>query len=309
MDVQATTPRLLGWGRDTAAWQAERVDPSVSYRMLRTLEPFHGMIYFVPEGHEAYTAAGLKGRRMGYFASRSAAMGPVPPEVVIATFYNFHPDLVRRAIPQAWALASPSRVLEARLEAADRALRRMLGEAITSAEMTEAAELARQATEGCRPEGRSLYAGHASLPWPSPSAPHLVLWHAQTLLREFRGDGHIAALVAAGLSGIEALVVHQATGELATGVLQISRAWSDEEWAAGEARIRERGWLADDGTLTEAGRLSRQELEDLTDRLALPCWEQLGEPSCTRLRELVRPWSRTIADQAFAGGLTFDDES
>jgi len=284
------------------------MDPSVSRRMLRTLEPVHGMIYFVPEGHETYTAAGLKGRRMGYFASRSAAMGPVPAEVVIATFYNFNPDLVRRAIPEAWALASPSRVLEARLEAADLALRRMLGEAIRSREMTEAAELARRATEGCRPEGHPLYAGHASLPWPSPSDPHLVLWHAQTLLREFRGDGHIAALVAAELTGIEALVVHQATGELAPGVLQISRAWSDEEWAAGEASIRTRGWLANDGTLTEAGRQSREETENLTDRLTLRCWELLGEQSCTRLRELVRPWSRTIAEQALAGGLTFDDE-
>jgi hypothetical protein len=245
---------------------------------------------------------------MGYFASRSAPMGPVPAEVVIATFYNFHPDLVRRAIPEAWTLASPARILEARLEAADRALRRMLGDAVGSPEMTEAAELARRATDGCRPEGRPLYAGHAELPWPSPSDPHLVLWHAQTLLREFRGDGHVAALVTAGLTGIEAVVVHQATGDLAPGTLQATRAWSDEEWAAGEAKVRDRGWLTDDGGLTEAGRRAREETEDLTDRLALPCWEKLGEESCGRLRQLVRPWSRTIADQAFGGGLAFDDE-
>jgi hypothetical protein len=284
------------------------MDASVARRMLRTLEPMHGMIYFVPEAHETYTAIGLKGRRMGYFASRSAPMGAVPAEVVIATFYNFHPDLVRRSIPEAWTRASPSLVLEARVEAADRALRRMLGDAVESPEMTEAADLARRATEGCRPEGHPMYAGHAALPWPSPSDPHLTLWHAQTLLREFRGDGHIAALVTAGLTSVEALVVHQGTGDLAPGTLQISRAWPDEEWAAGEAELRERGWLADDGTLTEAGRRAREETEDLTDRLALPCWEKLGEESCARLRQLVRPWSRAITDQAFRGALAFDDE-
>lgn len=283
-------------------------DPSLSRRMLRTLEPVHGMIYFVPEAHEAYTAAGLKGRRMGYFASRSAPMGPVPAQVVIAAFYNFHPDLVRRSIPAAWELVTPARVLEARLEAADRALHRLLGEAVKSPEMTEAADLARRATDGCRSEGRPLYAGHAELPWPSPSDPHLILWHAQTLLREFRGDGHVAALTTAGVSGIEALVVHQATGEVAPGALQSTRAWSDEEWAAGEAGVAARGWLAGDGTLTDAGRRTRAETEDLTDRLALPCWEILGEESCSRLRQLVRPWSRAIADQAFAAGLAVDDD-
>jgi hypothetical protein len=284
------------------------MDPSVAHRMHRTLEPVHGMIYFVPEAHEAYTAAGLRGRRMGYFASRSAALGAVPAEVVIATFYNFHPELVRRAIPEAWTLASPSQVLEARLEAVDRSLRRMLGEAVNSPEMIEAAELARRATGGCRLEGHPLYAGHASLPWPSSDEPHLVLWQAQTRLREFRGDGHIAALVDAGLTGLEALVVHQATGVLPPGTLQISRAWSDAEWAAGEASIRQRGWLHEDGTLTEAGRESRLQVEDLTDRLALRCWEEIGEESCARLRQLVRPWSRAIADQALAGALAGDDQ-
>lgn len=282
------------------------MQPSTARRMLRTLEPVHGMIYFVPEAHEAYTALGLKGRRMGYFASRSAAMGPVPAEVVIATFFNFHPALVERVIPAAWELATPAQILAARLDAADRALRRILGEAVDSPEMKEAADLARQATEGCFPQGRPLYAGHASLPW--PSEPHLVLWHAQSLLREFRGDGHVAGLVAQGLTGVEALVIHQATGELAPGVLQASRAWPDDEWAAGVTRVRARGWLADDGTLTDAGRASRQAVEDLTDELALSCWEQIGDDDCGRLRQLVRPFSRVIAEQAFAGGLMPDDD-
>lgn len=166
------------------------MNPTLSRRMLRTLEPIHGMIYFVPEAHDAYSAVGLQGRRMGYFASRSAPMGPVPASVVVATFFNFCPNLVQRAIPAAWQLATPTAILDARHEAVDRALRRLLGEAVAGDDMREAADLARAATDGCRPDGRPLYAAHAELPWPQEA--HMVLWHAQTLLREYRGDGHIA---------------------------------------------------------------------------------------------------------------------
>lgn len=281
---------------------------SLPRRMLRTLEPVHGMIYFVPEAQEAYASVGLQGRRMGYFASRAAPMGAVPAGVVIATFYNFNPDLIRRAIPAAWTLASPATVLEARLLAADRALHRLLGEAVRSPEMTEAAELARRATDGCHEEGRPLYAGHAELPWPSLSDPHLVLWHAQSLLREFRGDGHVAALATAELSGVEALVMHEATGELAPGVLQATRGWSDHDWQQAQDSLAARGWLAADGTLTGSGRQARAEIEDLTDRLAAPCWQVLGEQSCARLRQLVRPWSRFIAEQGLAGRPADDED-
>ncbi|GCE23397.1 hypothetical protein KDK_71970 [Dictyobacter kobayashii] len=148
------------------------------------LEPYHAMIYFAPEARAAYSAAGLKGYWMGYFASRAAAMGPVPASVVTATFYNFHPAMVARAIPDAWRLSTPEQILSARLGAADAALRRLLGETITSFELTEAAEIARTAAEACTVAGRPLFAGHAALPW--PDQPHLVLWHATTLLREFR---------------------------------------------------------------------------------------------------------------------------
>ena len=278
------------------------MERSVARQMLRTLEPYHGMIYFVPEATEAYERVGLVGRRMGYFASRAAALGPATAELVIATFFNFHPALVRRAIPEAWTRATPSAVLDARVSAADAALRRMLGDAIGGPELREAASLAREATHGCWDEGHSLYAAHASLPW--PTEPHLVLWHAQTLLREFRGDGHIAALVAEGVTGPEALVMHDATGDIEPGALQASRAWPDDEWSAARERVRSRGWLADDGTLSEAGRASRQWVEDRTDELAMACWSRLGDDGCSRLRQLVRPFSRVLADQALSLSLT-----
>jgi hypothetical protein len=253
------------------------------------------MIYFAPEAAERYAAIGLEGRA-GYFASRSAAMGPVCAEVVIATFFNFNPDLARAAIPAAWQTTTTDKILAARLEAADAALRRALGDAVQAPEMARAAALARTAAEAATEcvEGRPLFAAHARLDW--PDEPHLVLWHAQTLLREYRGDGHVVALTAAGLGGIEALVVHAATGEVSAGVLKATRAWTDEQWAAGVDSVRSRGWLADgdDLLLSASGSAHRQEVEDTTDRLAVHAYSALGEDACSELRGLARPFSQSV---------------
>ena len=193
----------------------------------RTLEPLHGMVYFVPEAAEAYGRLGIIGRA-GYFASRAAPMGAVTADVVVSTFFNFNPDLVHAAIPSAWEVASPEALVAARFDAVDAAFRRLLGdEVVGSTEMRQAAQLARRAAEeaGRRVEGRPLAAAHAEVPW--PSAPHLVLWHAQSILREYRGDGHIALLVVHGLSGLEALVTHAAAGDVPAHVLRSTRAWSE----------------------------------------------------------------------------------
>ena len=275
------------------------MDASVARKTHRTLEPYHGVVYFAPEPREEYARIGLRGQRMGYFASLAAAMGPVSAEVVIATFVNFNPELVRRVIPAAWAIASPEEVLKARLAGIDRTLRRVLGEWIDSADAAEAADLAKRATTGCYLEGHPLYAGHAALPW--PEEPHLVLWHAQTLLREFRGDGHIAAMATQGLTGIDVLLIHEATGALPAGVLQKSRAWDDDAWAAGRCKLVDRGILLSDGTLTERGLRDRQWVEDTTDALALPCWEILRDERTERLRDLVRPASKLLANELAAG--------
>lgn len=274
--------------------------PLVARKTWRTLEPVHGMIYFAPEGAERYAAVGLQGRRMAYFASRAAALGPVPAEAVVATFFNFNPALVRRSIPAAWQLVEPHSVLEARLEVADLALRRAFGEAVAGPEFAEVVELARRAAEtACeRPEGRPLFAGHASLPWPQPDAPHLVLWHAQTLLREFRGDAHVATLLLEGLSGIEALVLHAATGEVPAEVLRVGRGWSEDDWQAAVDDLRSEGLVAagDELALTEQGRVQRQSIEDRTDARAVSAYEPLGEDGCALLRRLGRPFSRAVVD-------------
>ncbi|HET8913250.1 MAG TPA: hypothetical protein VFN23_17370 [Ktedonobacteraceae bacterium] len=258
----------------------------------KTMEPYHGMLYFSPEARDAFKAAGLKGYWMGYFASRAAALGAASANLVTATFYNFHPRMVARAIPDAWKFASPERVLVARYQAADAVLRRLLGDLIVSPEMSEAASLAREATLGCDIAGRPLFAAHAALDW--PTEPHLVLWHAATLLREFRGDGHIVALLSEGLDGCEAHITLAGTGITSRQSIQPARGWTDEEWEISETRLRERGLLDEAGKLTEKGRALRQAVEDKTDRLALPPWRHLGEERYRRLLQLVYPLSAKI---------------
>jgi hypothetical protein len=274
------------------------MEPVMARKMWRTLEPYHGLIYFAPEATAAYEALGVRGFD-GYFASRAAAMGAVPAEVVMATFFNFNPAVVRQAIPAAWEVATPAQLLAARLAATDAALRRATGNLLDEPGVGRAAELARTASEACTLAGRPLYAAHAGLPWPEPA--HLALWHAVTLLREFRGDGHIACLVDAGLDGIDALVVHAASGEVPRAALQTSRRWDDEAWDASVDRLQARGLVDGAGAFTAAGTALRQHIEDRTDELALGPWRALGEEGCDELRSLVRPLSKAIVGSGTFG--------
>ena len=288
-------PSTVPAGRPEPTIRVRDVEPVMARKMWRTLEPYHGLIYFAPEATAAYEALGVKGFD-GYFASRAAPMGAVPAEVVVATFFNFNPVVVHHAIPAAWQAATPERLVAARFDAAGKALRRAAGELLDHAVVARAADLARAATEGCTAAGRPLYAGHASLAWPED--PVLQLWHAISLLREFRGDGHIACLVEAGLDGIGALVFHAASGDVPRAALQGSRQWDDAAWDAAVAGLGDRGWIQPDGSFTDAGAALRQQIEDRTDALAMPPWRALGEDRCDELRALVRPLSKAIV----AGG-------
>jgi len=274
---------------------AEEADMPLVRWAHRVLEPVHGFIYFAPEAPERYAAAGVTGRMRGYFASRSAAFGIVPAEVVIATVYNFAPSRVHHAIPSAWEATTPERILAARLDAVDATLRRVLGDEVESSDMTAAAKLARGATDAADVTGRALYAAHAALPWPDP--PHLQLWHACTLLREHRGDGHIAALVAAGLNGAEAAVTHAVSGAVPEEVLRTTRGYTEEEWQAVKDRLRERGLLNDDGSFTAEGRKLRDWVEHTTDEAASAPYQHLGTNTTERLISLVRPWARALSEQ------------
>jgi hypothetical protein len=272
-------------------------DPGVASRLQRAMEPYQSMVYMVPEGATEYEAIGLDAGRMGYFASRSAPMGAVGAATVTAAFYSFSPDLIGQVIPRAWTLASVEQIITARWRVADTALRRMLGDRIGSPEIEQAAGLVKRATDGLSVSGRPLFAGHTELAW--PDEPHLRLWLGTSLLREYRGDGHLAALTAAELNGVEAHISFIATGRSFTPAAgQAGRGWTDEQWAAGIDGLRRRGILTDgpELALTPAGAQLRDDVEAQTNRLAMPAWRQLGEEDTETLRRIVTELSWVIFD-------------
>jgi hypothetical protein len=269
-------------------------DGAIARRMWVRYETYHEVTSFTPESRAATDALGCKGGWMGYFGMRAAPLGAAGPEQVVSAFYNFHPSLVRRALPDAWQVAGPEQFIATRLEAADAALRRMLGDAVvTGPEMAEAAELAARAAGLAPVAGRPLAAANAVLPL--PDEPYLALWQASTVLRESRGDGHIAALVAADLDPVEALVIFAVDHGMDPEYLRRTRSWPVEDWAAGTARLRERGLLAADGRITEAGRQLRAWVEQRTDQAAAQPWRALGAETTNRLAELLTPFARVLA--------------
>lgn len=272
-------------------------------RCYRALEPLHALVYFSPESEAELTGLGLRPGRMTYFAQRSAAMGAVSAGVVAATFYNFNPELVARHIPRAWTLASPEQVLAARLRAAEATLRRLLGPVADSDEVAEAAALARQVADRCTVAGRPLYAAHAGLEYPTSDLG--ALWRAVTLLREYRGDGHVAALLASGISGLDALVTHTASRKGFTlEFAQASRGWSKDQWAEASRYLCERGVLDADGHLTDLGTQLREDLEDQTDQLSGAPFAGADEADLARLTELGRSLSRrAVGAGAFPRGV------
>ena len=262
-------------------------------RMWKALEPYHAITYFSPDTKQATDALGLKGGWMSYFGCRAAPLGPVGPDLVAALFYSFHPAMVARALPDAWDHATPAQLLDARLQAVDNAVRRLF----PGTSFDRAADVARQAAELAPVSGRPMAAANAALEW--PDEPHLVLWQATTILRESRGDGHVAALVAAGLSPCQACLTISAAGGPSKEVFQINRRWSDEDWAAAEDDLRGRGLLDSAGELTDTGRALRQEVEDTTDGLADQGWRALGDDLTAELYDVVHPLSAKLMSAGF----------
>jgi hypothetical protein len=272
----------------------DMLDPA--RRMWVRYETFHDVTYFTPESRAATDELGCKGGWMGYFGMRAAPLGAATPERVVSAFYNFHSSLVGRALPDAWAIAAPERFLSTRLLGADRSLRRMLGaDVVTGEAMVEAAELAVRAAGLAQTAGRPMAEANAAIP--VPSEPHLALWQAATLLRESRGDGHVAALVAADLDPVETLITFGAEHGLPAAYLRKARGWPEEDWVAGVARLRERGLLTGDERLTEAGVALRQWVEERTDQAAARPWQELGEKSTARFEALLTPFARRLAER------------
>lgn len=250
----------------------------------------HGFIYFSPEASSEYDALGLDADQQ-YFAGRAAPMGPVPAEVVVATFFNFAPATVAAAVPAAWTVADPAAIQAARLRAVGTVLAR---HDMDAAAIAEAEELTGRIVSAVGYEGKPLAAANRAVA--EPDDPATRLWQRVSVIREWRGDAHIAALVAGEIGAVEALILHAATGEVPVAALRSTRGWSDAEWDRGIERLVERGLVDAGGSFTDDGRRFRETLEETTNRLCIPLATAAGDGSAERLVELLRPWRRALID-------------
>jgi hypothetical protein len=265
-------------------------EPGLARRLFDRFEPVHGVTYFAPEAREALDELGYKGFWMGYFAARSAPLGPVPPEVVTAIFYNFAPARVAKTLPAAWQIAGPEDALRVRLDTAVAALRRYgLGD---DENVATAAQLLGKTAREAPLCGRPLFAANRALPW--PDEPLAALWHATTLLREQRGDTHNAVLSAAGVTGRESNVLHAAAGAIPRDYIARSRDYDDAEWGSLERGLAARGLLADDGSLTADGRDLKDHVEQQTDALSLPVLDALSDDEVETLFQTLTPITRAV---------------
>lgn len=262
--------------------------PQPSSRAMWALfEPVHMTAYFSEQSRDAFQAAGLKGFWRTYFAARVAPLGSVPASVVTALFFGFAHRMVSRAVPGIWATVTPEEAVRVRTDAAAATLRSLPGWEESTVE--PAAELARAAVEAAAVEGRALGAANAALPWPED--PTAVLWQAATALRELRGDGHVAALLAAGLSGSDSVVL-RAGLDVDPGLQQAARGWNDEEWQSKLADLRARGLLDGEARTTVVGWSLLGEVERVTNELAEQPWSALGPQDSARFAEAIAPFSR-----------------
>ncbi|MFF5042253.1 SCO6745 family protein [Streptomyces nigra] len=262
------------------------VDAGRVRQLWHLLEPLHAVMYYAPEVFEEAAALGYATdeRWPSYFPFRAAPLGAVGVESVASAFYSFSPRMVAEHIEPAWKTAGPEAVLRARVTGIDRLYRRLFGDRVDGPGPAELAALVRRAAEAADTAGRPLAAANAALEW--PEAPHLQLWHAATILREHRGDGHIAALLVAGLDPVESLVSFAAIGAASVERFE-SRGWSAEEWAAARERLVTRGLVDGNGVATDAGRALRRKVEADTDRLAAAPWQALTVTEVDRLVELL----------------------
>ena len=257
---------------------------STERAMWTLVEPVHVVAYFAPEALAAFTEAGVRGYWRGYFAGRSAPLGDVGPAVVAASFYNFAPAFVARAIPGVWQMITREEAIRVREAGVTTALRGLL--AGREADVAKAADLLWRAVAELNVEGRMLAAANAALP--VSEDPVTRLWQATTLLREHRGDGHFAALVAAGIDGCEAVVLRCAR-DLSREVMQPARGWADEQWTAAHARLGERGWIGQGGAITADGRAALDAVEDATNLAASRPWARLGAAGVAEVADVLLP--------------------
>lgn len=250
--------------------------------MWRCLEPVHAVTYFAPECRHQLDVVGMRGFWMGYFGARAAPLGAVGPGAVSAMFFNFHPSMVRRSIPDAWGYAIPASIVRARGLGAAQALVRICPD--VGEQASSLVPLLQGAIDGADGSGRPLFSANRDLE--RADDPVDALWQACTALREHRGDGHVAALTGAGLDGCEALVLFARSEGVPGAVFRDNRGWSTDDWEAARSRLERRGLLTAEG-ISAAGSALRQSIEELTDELAAAAFSVLGpDERSTLLRGL-----------------------
>jgi hypothetical protein len=260
---------------------------AVKRAFWQAIEIIHDVVYFTPDAKQRFEAIGLKGYWMGYFASRSAALGTPTPELVIALFHGFAPRMVHRALPDAWSMASRDDVLATRYDLARDALAPGLAEA-------DVERLAKELTAiwtSLDFAGKGLAAAHASLP--VPDDPVGRLWHAATILREYRGDCHVAILTSAGLDGAAANALAVADGRGAPNQREM-RGWTEDEWAEAHERLRRRAWTDEFATITDSGRAARGQIEDATDRVSASSFDEEAQARTITLENALVSVARAI---------------
>ncbi|MFD2415255.1 SCO6745 family protein [Amycolatopsis pigmentata] len=273
------------------------VDLDAVREVSRAVSDAHLFIYLVREARTMAAELGVTARGPAYLAFRAAALGAVPWQVVLATFYNFSPQWVR-SMTGVWDAAAPERWQSARFAVAARALRRV-GVELTADRIAEARSLVDPVVAAADYAGKPLAAANASVALPPD--PLVALWQQITVVREWRGDAHFLVLAANRVGPCECNVLHTATGRLPVGVVRATRGWTDEEWDAATARLTARGWLHADGTVTEAGLAARERIEVETDEHCADFWAPIGAQKARRFAALIAP----IHD-AFAAAGTFD---
>ncbi|GHJ47417.1 hypothetical protein Cs7R123_47590 [Catellatospora sp. TT07R-123] len=261
----------------------------IARRMYELLEPICLVTYMADECNQELAALGHRNYWDGYFASRAAPLGRVPAHVVHAAFYNFADGEAARHIPSAWETITPEASLAARERGSAASVRRILGAELTgSAGLVRAADLTTKAALSAPTEGRVMYAALRTVA--VPTDPVARLWHSANMLREHRGDGHIAALLGARIGGIEAHVL----SALANGIYPPEsfgriHHLPKRRLAAVMDGLRERGIVDADGRFTDAGRETQQRIEALTDELAAPPYDALSPAELDELIAELQP--------------------
>lgn len=261
-------------------------------RMFELVEPIGSIPYFSDEATVPLLELGFTDFWDTYFAGRAAPLGHAPAQVVDALFYNFAPGEVNRHIPHVWQVTTPEAVLAARRAGCAQALRSRLGELVDSPALSRATELLMIAASSAPVAGRPMYAALRACPLPDDGVE--LMFHAASLLREHRGDGHIAVLVAEGVGGLEAHALHALSSGMRAhefGRLHhLPRAQVD----AAVATLAERELLDSDGWLNPEGVALKRRIEARTDALAAPPYAALTEAELAELSATLEPVAQRL---------------